>query len=227
MSFPRKVLAVSVLCIFSASGSLGAESLREKEFTADVAKLYSEDANTRASAAKRLMAAGPAVIPALVAVICNPDDQRSQFAWREAAEVLGRLKAAAAASCLAARLMDGFFADKPVLMIPDDRLIREDPAFAALVAIGAPAVPGIRPRIFHLRAEPALLALRVLRIINTPEAKEAGEAYLRFLADQTRFANEIMEGFNTAPQPSTKGQTSSPRAGGRCSGPPGSTVDRA
>jgi hypothetical protein len=191
----RLVLWCSVLLCgvpLFASGRSSTKSVNE-----DVNRLY--DAKTQNDAANRLLAAGPRVIPLVLPVICDKTKSRFDVAWPIAAKVLGEMKAEAASRCLVSLLMYDYPPLGPVVMKSDKTLIEVDPAFAALVRIGEPAVPAIRSHLPFLGPEQALMALRVLRIINTPSAKEAAEAYLKLLQDQIRLAGDILLDFGTKP----------------------------
>jgi hypothetical protein len=98
------------------------------------------------------------------------------MAWPAAAKLLGGLKAEAAAPCLGEMLMYNYPPIGPVIGKSDKTLADIDPAFASLILIGEPAVPAIRKRLPFLGPDPAIMALRVLRAINTPSSKEATES---------------------------------------------------
>jgi hypothetical protein len=83
----------------------------------------------------------------------------------------------------------------PVKAKSDQTLASVDPAFVALMRIGEPAVPAIRRHLRFLGTDPAIMALRALRAINTPSAREAMEAYIKVLQDDVRPANQILGGF--------------------------------
>jgi hypothetical protein len=63
------------------------------------------------------------------------------------------------------------------------------------VEIGEPAVPAIGRPLTHVGFEQAYLALRVLREINTPSAKETAEHYVSNLENQIRISKQLVEGF--------------------------------
>ena len=161
----------------------------------DIAKLYSDNAETRSDAASRLAAVGPSAISLLAPVVCDRTKSHFDVAWPAAAKILGDLKATAAASCLVDLLMYQYPSIGPVNGKSDENLASVDPAFSALTRIGEPAVPTIRKHLPLLRPDPAIMALRVLRAINTPSAREAIEAYIKVLGDQVRIANQILGGF--------------------------------
>ena len=195
-----RILAGFTLFLLICYVTGNASEQPQKQTTEDQAKrLYSEDAGTRSNAAKRLAAAGPSAIPSLVSVLCDKTRKNFDVAWPVAAKVLGELKAEAAAPCLVEMLMDKYPSIGPVVGKSDETLANVDPAFAALVQIGEPAVPAIRRRLPFLLPEPAIMALRVLRAINTPSAKDAAEAYIKFIEDQSRLANQILRDFGQKP----------------------------
>lgn len=195
-------LAALAFCVLVCTGdSYSSEQHGKKSIENDISKLYSSNAKTRADAAARLATAGTDAIPLLVPVICDKAKPDFDVAWPDAAKVLGELKAEVAAPCLIELLMYKYPSIGPVVMKSDETLGRVDPAFAALVRIGEPAVPSLRKRLPFLGPDPAIMALRVLRAINTPSAKEAAEAYIKGLQEQIRFADEILRAFG-------------PRAGG-------------
>src|SRR5260370_26679165 len=184
MTIDRGVAALAY-CVLSGTGdSYSSEQRGKQSIENDISRLYSSNAKTRADAATRLAGAGPGAIPLLVPVICDKAKPDFDVAWPDAAKVLGELKAEAAAPCLIQMLMYKYPSIGPVVMKPDETLARIDPAFAALVQIGEPAVPAIRKRLPLLGPDPAIMALRVLRAINTPNAKEAVEAYIKSLEEQ-------------------------------------------
>jgi HEAT repeat protein len=189
-------LAALVFCVLICTGdSYSSEQDGKQSLENDIAGLYSSNAKTRADAATRLATVGTDAIPLLVPVICDKAKPDFDVAWPSAAKILGELKAEAAAPCLIQMLMSKYPSIGPVVMKPDETLARADPAFAALVQIGEPAVPAIRKRLPFLGPDPAIMALRVLRAINTPSAREAAKAYVKGLQEQLRFADEILAEF--------------------------------
>jgi hypothetical protein len=166
----------------------------------DIRELYAESAKTRAEAVSRLVAAGPSAIPLLLPVVCDRSRANFDNAWPPAARALGSLRAESATRCLVPMLLWNYPSIGPVIMKSDETLVGVDPAFAALVQIGEPAVPTIRSHLPFLGPEQAISALRVLRLINTPNAKVAAEAYIKFLEDQTRMANQVLGNFEERPR---------------------------
>jgi hypothetical protein len=161
----------------------------------DIAKLYSSNANVRSEAASRLSAVGPSAISLLVAVVCDRTKSNFDVAWPVAAKILEGLKAPAVAPCLVDLLMYRYPSIGPVNGKSDETLASVDPAFAALIRIGEPAVPAIKRHLPFLGPDAAIMALRVLRAINTPSAREAAEAYIEVLQNQVRIANQMLDGF--------------------------------
>lgn len=191
----RRVAALVSCILICSGGSLSSEQHAKHSIRDDISKLYSNNTKTRADAAIRLAGAGPSAIPFLVPVICDRGKSNFEVAWPDAAKILGELKAQPASPCLIDMLMYNYPSIGPVMTKPDDTLASVDPAFAALVRIGEPAVPSIRKRLPFLGPEPAIMALRVLRAINTSNAKQAAEAYIKGLQEQIRFAGDILRDF--------------------------------
>jgi hypothetical protein len=165
---------------------------RKAALEADIRELYNVNTNARAQAASRLVEAGPAAIALLVPVICDRSKLNFDAAWPAAAKALGELKAEVAVPCLVQML-----GNDPTMNVfkPDKTLVDVDPAFAALVEIGEPVVPTVRRYIHILHYDQAYLALRVLRVINTPPAKQAAEEYVQALNNQIRRSKEVIEEF--------------------------------
>jgi hypothetical protein len=78
-------------------------------------------------------------------------------------------------------------------MKSDDTIAGVDPAFAALRQIGPLAVHDIGDEIQFLDPETAYLALRILRSIKTPSAREAADKYIEALNGQIRLANTVLD----------------------------------
>jgi hypothetical protein len=194
-------LAVSLLFIVACASASERDTVAK-----EVKNLYSENPHIRESAVARLTAGGPVVVSALIPVICDRAKLHFDRAWPLAARVLGQLRAQDAAPCLAGLLMYNYPAIGPVVIKPDETLINVDPAFAALIRIGEPAVPAIRKQLPFLGPEPAIMALRVLRKINTPSARDAAEAYARMLHDQVRFTEQVIQEFTPQSEPKPKTQ---------------------
>jgi len=186
--------------VFSAlSWSLCAQTAgqhRKGTLEADIRELYNVNTKARSQAASRLVEAGPAAIPLLVPVICDKSKPNFDAAWPTAARALGELKGQAAAPCLVQMLR---YDPTMNIFMPDKTLIDVDPAFAALVEIGEPVVPTVRRYIHILQYDQSYLALRVLRVINTPPAKQAAKEYVQALNDQIRHSEEVIEEFKFGP----------------------------
>jgi hypothetical protein len=183
-------LVVACIPIAHSSGRGGKQELR-----CEVIRLYSRDAQVRADAASRLTTLGSSAIPSLTEVVCDRSKSNFDSAWPVAAKALGDMKAKAAVPCLIELLMYNYPSIGPVIMKPDETLADVDPSFAALVRIGEPAVPEVRKRLPFLGPEEAIMALRVLRAINTPGARDAAESYITVLQDQLRFSQQVLEEF--------------------------------
>jgi hypothetical protein len=187
----QKSVAVVVLVCVSAVALYAKQGARTDS---DARDLYSRSENTRSAAAARLVAAGTVAIPFLKSVLCDRTRPDFERAWPYAARALGELKAQDAASCLVELLMwqypPGLGA---VVLKSDDTLLDADPAFAALVQIGEPAVPTIRRHLPFLGPDQALMAVRILRLIDTQSAREAAGAYVKVLEDQIVWVKSIME----------------------------------
>ncbi len=189
-------LSILAFCILICSvGAYPSEQGAGQSVAKDVSSLYSENARIQAEAASRLIATGPSAISQLVPVVCDRARPHFDVAWPVAARILGELRAEAAAPCLVDMLMYKYPSIGTVVTKSDETLAGVDSAFAALLRIGEPAVPAIRKRIPFLGPEPAIMALRVLRAINTPSAREASEAYLKVLQDQIRFTKQVLRDF--------------------------------
>ena len=193
-------LVLLALCVFLCSaGAYSSEQAGQRPVKNAVAKLYSDNAKERSDAAHRLAAAGPSAVPLLVRVICDRTKSHFDVAWPVAAKILGDLKAEAAAPCLVDLLMYEYPSIGPVSEKSDETLAAADPAFAALIHIGEPAVPAIKRRLPFLGPDPAIMALRVLRTIKTPSAREAAEDYMKILQDQVRIAGQVLRDFGERP----------------------------
>ncbi|HYG97950.1 MAG TPA: hypothetical protein VD837_02385 [Terriglobales bacterium] len=190
-------VALLALCAFFGSVAAYSSEPNEQQLAKyDIDKLYSDNANTRSDAARRLAATGPSAVPLLVRVVCDRAKSHFDVAWPVAAKILGDLKAEAAAPCLVDLLMYEYPSIGPVNGKSDETLAAADPAFAALMRIGDPAVHAIKRRLPFLGPDPAIMAMRVLRAINTPSARQALEAYIKVLQDQVRVASQILRGFD-------------------------------
>ena len=190
-------IGILAFCVLSpALGPYAAGQQRERPLKDDIRELYSNSAKARAEATKRLVEAGPAAIPLLLPVLCDKSKPNFDVAWRPAAKALGELKAEGAVPCLVQEL-----ASDVTLSVykPEKTIADYEPAFSALVQIGEPAVPAISRYLPTLHPNKAYLALRVLRVINTPSAKAAVEAYIKLLENQTRLAKEVLEDFQFGP----------------------------
>jgi len=188
----RRTAALALFVLVSLSAH---SSVTKKQVEGDVRELYSNSVRARTEAADRLVAAGPTAIPLLLPVVCDQSEPNFDRVWPAAAKVLGELKAQAATRCLVPLLLYRYPSIGPVIMKSDKTLTDVDPAFAALVQIGEPAVPEIRQHLSFLPPEAAIAALRVLRLINTPSAKEAAQSYIKVLEDQTNFAKQVLGDF--------------------------------
>lgn len=163
----------------------------------DVLDLYSSSASTRTAAAGRLVAAGPSVVPAVLPVLCDKSRPNFEVAWRHAARVLGELKAEAAAPCLIKVLALG----QPTLSVfkSEATIAEYDPAFVALIQIDEAAIPPIARALPSMHPDQSYLALRVLRVINTPSARAAVEAYIGVLNSETQHAKQVLDDFRYGP----------------------------
>lgn len=192
----RNYFTPAILCmLFCQVVSLAVGRDQNKSLQHETSLLYSTNSDLRDTAAKRLIAIGQPAVPSLVHVICENRKSHFDVAWPMAAEALGKLKAEGAAPCLAELLMYGYPAIGPVEMKSDETLAHVDPAFAALVEIGEPSVPAIRQRLPFLGPGPAIMAVRALRVINTPSARAAAEAYINVLQHQIQLTNQILRDF--------------------------------
>ncbi len=198
MRVSRSLRTLTLMC-WALSLGLSASAAgypTEEELKNDVPKLYSANPQTRELAARKLVAAGRRSIPLLLPVLCDDSKPHSDRAWPVAAKALGELRAEAAAPCLVRMLEREMPSAAGALEMKSDEALADlDPAFAALVRIGEPAVPAIRQRLPFLYPGQAYLALRVLRIFQTPSAKEAAEFYIRSLEDRTRQAKRVLQDF--------------------------------
>jgi HEAT repeat protein len=169
-----------------------------KEIESDINNLYSANANVRTQAAQRLVAIGPSAIPWLLPVLCDGSKSIFGVAWRSAAKALGDLKAEAAVRCLLDLLGTDLTLD---ISRPTEQIIAREPAFGALLQIGEPAVPTISRCLPFMGPNNAYLALRILRKIDTPNAKAAVESYVSVLENQTRLAKGILADFQCDSDP--------------------------
>lgn len=185
-------LLLIIACSLTASSS---EQNRKQRLADEIGRLYSSKSQVRTDAAKQLAAIGPSAVPELIQVVCDRSKPNFDTAWPLAAGILGDLKAKAAVPCLIELMMYKYPSIGPVEMKPDETLANVDPSFAALVHIGEPTVPALRKHLPFLGPEGAIMALRVLRAINTPSARDAAEAYIRILRDQLRLSKQILEDF--------------------------------
>jgi hypothetical protein len=191
-----KAVAVVAFSIFLLAPHAKGQQSRQT-LSRSVRELYSDNATIRADAARKLVAAGPTSIPMLLPVLCDASKPNFDVAWRTAATVAGQLKAVAAAPCLIQTLGLG---DVTLSVFKPEKTIAEyEPGFAALIQIGEPAVPAIARALPSLHPDKAYLALRVLRVINTPAAKAAAEDYLKVLQNETRIAKEVLDDFQYGP----------------------------
>jgi hypothetical protein len=197
MRISRTIGILAFCVIFPGLGTNAAPQRREQSLEHDVRELYSNSAMVRADATSRLIEAGPVAVPLLLPVLCDKSKPNFEVAWRPAAKVLGELKSEAAAPCLVQMLALG---DVTLSVYKPEKTISEyEPAFAALVEIGEPVVPAIARALPSLQPDKAYLALRVLRVINTPSAKAAVEAYMKLLESQTRLAKQVLDDFQYGP----------------------------
>jgi len=180
MKMSRRPIAIFAFCALCHFPSLNAAAQQSAQrFEREVRELYSNNSGVRAEATHRLVEAGPATIPALLPVLCDKSKVNFDVAWRSAAKALGDLKADAAAPCLVQMLALG---DVTLSVYKPEATIAEyEPAFAALVQIGEPAIPAIERALPSLHPDQSYLALRVLRVINTPAARAAVEDYIALL----------------------------------------------
>jgi hypothetical protein len=198
MKISRRAMVIFAFCALCRFPSLNAAAQqRAQRFEREVRDLYSSNSGVRAEATHRLVEAGPVVIPALLPVLCDKSKANFDVAWRSAAQALGNLKADAAAPCLVQMLALG---DVTLSVFKPETTIAEyEPAFAALVQIGEPAIPAIARALPTLDPDKSYLALRVLRVINTPVARAAVEANVAMLELQTRHAKEVLDDFKYGP----------------------------
>lgn len=185
--------ACLLLCCCLSTSAVGQP--RNRTLEDDIRKLYGGNDDSRREAAQRLREAGADSIPFLVPVLCDKSKLHFDRAWPAAAKVLGDLKAVAAAPCLVQMLGHNYPPIGSPVSKTDETLRDADPAFAALVQIGAPAIPAIGSHLPLLHPEHSLMAIRILRIINTPAAKEAADAYIKLLEDQIRLAKQVVGEF--------------------------------
>ena len=188
-----------LLIVFLLSGArFGLSEQPGDKMKSDIRALYNHDADVRQRAAQRLTAAGLKAAPLLTDVVCNRSKPNFDLAWPFAAKALGDLRVEKAAPCLVQTLGYHYPPIGSPVSKTDDTLQRVDPAFAALLQIGAPAVPAIRSHLPFLSPDHSLLAMRILRIINTPEAKKTAEEYIKMLEDQIRLSKQILAEFESA-----------------------------
>lgn len=184
--------AVFVFLSTNVTGHPRAQNLKQQ-----VRALYGNNEEMRSAAGRKLVESGPAAIPLLMPVICNGEEPNFAEAWPTAARALGKLKAAVATDCLVQLLG---LADPTLSIYKSEKTIAAyDPAFAALIEIGEPAVPGISRSLPNASLDKAYLALRILRAINTPESKAAADTYMHQLKTQTRLATEVLHDFSYGP----------------------------
>jgi hypothetical protein len=193
-----RIICVLTFCVVSSGlNAYAAGKQIRQSLGDDIHRLYSKSAKERADATSRLVDAGPAAIPLLLPVLCDKSKPNFDLAWRHAAKALGELKAEVAAPCLVQMLALG---DVTLSVFkPEKTILDNEPSFAALVEIGEPAVPAIARYLPTLHPDQAYLALRVLRVINTPSARVALEDYIKLLQDQTRLAKEVLDDFQFGP----------------------------
>jgi HEAT repeat protein len=177
------------LCVLAAGQTSG------PALNKDVHALYSHNDRVRREAAQRLVANGPTAIPSLVNVLCDESKSHFDLAWPIAAKALGELKATEAGPCLIRMLGRNYPPIGEPVTKTDHTLRRVDPAFAALVQIGEPIVPAIRLNLPLLHPSNSLMAVRILRLINTPTAKEAAEAYVKVLENQIQSTKQVIAEF--------------------------------
>jgi HEAT repeat protein len=159
----------------------------------DIESLYDASADVRAHAADRLIAAGPTAIPSLVQVVCDKAKPNFDRAWPAAAKALGAMKAEAAAPCLVLLLAYNYPPMGSASLKSDETIAGVDPAFVALLQIGPPAVHALQHELPFLHPEGAYVAIRVLRSIKTPAAREAVDEYIKTLQERIRLANGVLE----------------------------------
>lgn len=189
-------LAVFVFLVVACNPiAHSSERTGKQELKHEIIRLYSRDAQVRADAASRLATIGSSAIPAPTEVVCDRSKSNFGSAWPAAAKALGAMKAKVAVPCLIELVMYNYPSIGPVIMKPDETLADVDPSFAALVRIGEPAVPEVRRHLPFLGPDEAIMALRVLRAINTPSARDAAESYITILQDQLRFSQQVLEEF--------------------------------
>jgi HEAT repeat protein len=179
-----------LLCCCLCDGQQNKQVLKD-----DIHALYDHDDTVRREAAQRLVVAGSRAIPLLVDVLCDKSQPHFDLAWPMAAKALGELRAREAAPCLLQMLGYNYPPIGSPVTKTDETLRDVDPAYAALLQIGAPAVPAIRSYLPLLHPEESLMAVRLLRVINTPDAKEAAEAYVKILEQQIRFTRQVLAEF--------------------------------
>jgi hypothetical protein len=199
-----KNLAIAVFFFLSLSGSLASAKTQRDALEKDVRDLYSKNAMVRADSAKKLVSAGSTAVPLLKAVLCEKSKSNFDLAWRAAAKALGDLKAHTAVPCLVDMLMYEYPSIGPVEMKSDETLAHVDPAFAALVQIGEPGVPVIRQYLPFLDPGRALMAVRVLRLIGSPSAKEATDSYIKILEGQIHLVRVVMENSPPTKEPTAQ-----------------------
>jgi hypothetical protein len=184
LSFALPILSLFCFVTIPELCPANQQSSRRQIIERDVSQLYSDSDSIRVNAANRL-------------VLCDKAGANSDVAWRSAAKVLGELKAERAAPCLIQKLALG---DVTLSVFKPEKTIAEyDPAFAALVQIGQPTIPAIQRALPSLHPDKAYLALRVLRVINTPAAKEVAEGYFKLLERQAKLTSEVVSDFSYGP----------------------------
>jgi len=196
MPLVRKAV-IAVFLIESLSNPVLGSQMTSPTMRDEVRKLYNTNVKVRNEAALRLKTAGEPARPLLTKVICNRSATHFDIAWPNAARILGELKAASAVPCLVDLLMYAYPSIGPVIMKSDQTLASVDPAFAALVAIGDPAVPELRRRLPFVSLASSVMMLRVLQAIHTPPAREAVQNYIETLNIQTQMANQILRNFGS------------------------------
>jgi hypothetical protein len=197
LSFALAILSLFCFATVPELRPANHQNSRRQMIEKDVGQLYSDSDSIRVNAANRLVQVGEEAIPLVLPVLCDKAGANSDVAWRSAAKILGELKAESAAPCLIQKLALG---DVTLSVFKSEKTIAEyDPAFAALVQIGQPTIPAIQRALPSLHPDKAYLALRVLRVINTPEAKAVAEGYLKLLERQAKLTSEVVSDFSYGP----------------------------
>jgi hypothetical protein len=187
-------LCISLSSITASAFDKGQRDLIEKS----ARDLYSASKVVRSNAARTIAEIGTPAVPRLLKVACGAERKGFDLAGPLAIKLLGEMKAEAAVPCLIDRLMYWYPLIGPVTMKNDKTLASVDPAFVALISIGDPGVSLIKRYLPSLPSSKAMMALRALRAINTPSAKDAIRDYVKFLENQTRTANSLLEQFDSA-----------------------------